>query len=386
MKISNGKVFLDGKFVTGVDVKIDDDSGKILEIGNVEADVEIDATGKFVIPGLIDIHFHGCVGSDFCDGSAEAIEKIAKYQISQGVTSICPATMTFSEEILIPIMKAAREFEAKQQNGNVEDVASLVGINMEGPYISPKKVGAQNPKYVRPGDIDEFKRLQNISGNLIKLVDIAPEEEGGIEFAREASNEGVVVSIAHTCADFDVTKRAFDAGARQMTHLFNAMNPIHHRNPGPVIAASEDERIMAELICDGIHSHPAIIRTAFKLFGDDRIILISDSMRACGLKDGIYDLGGQNVEVKGALATIEGGAIAGSVTNLADCLRYAVKEAKIPIESAVKCATENPAKAVGLDDKIGSIKNGLDGDLVLLNDDLSLFKVIQKGRCVKSIH
>lgn len=382
MKIKNGNVFIDGKFVDGIDVEIDDESGKIINVGTVDSDVDIDAAGKYVIPGLIDLHFHGCVGSDFCDGTIEAIEKIAKFQISNGITSICPATMTFSEEILNPIMDASRQFASEQQRSNDAQFATLVGINMEGPYISPKKVGAQNPKYVRPGDINEFKRLQEKSGNLIKLVDIAPEEEGGIDFARQATREGVVVSIAHTCADYDVAKEAFEAGARQMTHLFNAMNPIHHRNPGPIVAASEDARVMAELICDGIHSHPAIIRMAFKLFGDDRIILISDSMRACGLEDGTYDLGGQSVEVHGALVTIEGGAIAGSVTNLADCLRYAVKEAKISLESAVKCTTENPAKALNMSDKVGSVKCGLYGDLVLLNEDLSLLNVIKRGKLV----
>ena len=379
MQIINGKTFIDGAFVEGVAVSVEGE--KIESVGEVKASGEIiDASGCYVVPGFIDLHFHGCVGADLCDGKVESIQRMAEFQASKGTTSICPATMTFSEEILTPIMRSVKSFVEAQRAGETpKKCANFVGVNMEGPYISPSKVGAQNPAYVHAGAVEEFARLNEASGNMIKLVDVAPEVEGNIDFIRQVKAQGTRVSIAHTCANYDETKEAFSAGARQMTHLFNAMNPIHHRNPGPIVAAEEDERVMAELICDGIHSHPAIIRMAFKLFGEDRIILISDTMRACGLKDGTYDLGGQDVKVEGSLATIADGSIAGSVTCLPDCLRYAVKTAGIPLESAIKCATENPARALGLEGEIGAIKEGLFADILVLNDDLTLKSVIIRG-------
>ena len=376
MQIINGKTYVNGAFVKGVAVNIEGET--IESVGEAsDSDEVIDASGCYVVPGLVDLHFHGCVGADLCDGKVESIQKIAEFQASKGTTSICPATMTFSEEILTPIMQSVNAFVEAE---TPDECANFVGVNMEGPYISPNKVGAQNPAYVHAGSIEEFTRLNEASGNMIKLVDVAPEVEGNIDFIKKATDAGVRVSVAHTCANYDETNAAFDAGARQMTHLFNAMNPIHHRNPGPIVAAQEDERVMAELICDGIHSHPAIIRMAFKLFGDDRIILISDTMRACGLEDGTYDLGGQDVKVCGSLATIADGSIAGSVTCLPDCLRYAVKTAGIPLESAIKCATENPAKALGLSEKIGSLKAGCSADILILNSDLSLKSVILRGK------
>ena len=376
MKIIGKKVFIDGKFADDVCIEVQGD--KIAEIGACSSSADL--TGYYIIPGLIDLHFHGCMGADMCDGSLESLTKMAKYEASQGVTSICPATMTFSEEILTPIMETAKEFSEMQNAGHLRsDLASLVGINMEGPYISPDKIGAQNPKYVKPAELEEFKRLQEASGGLIKIVDIAPEVEGNIPFAYYATLERVCVSIAHTCADYEDCACAIAHGAHHMTHLFNAMNPIHHRSPGPIIAAAEHKNVTAEIICDGIHLHPAIIRFAFELFGDDRLVLISDSMRACGLDDGIYDLGGQDVKVQGNLATIEGGVIAGSVTNLADCLRFAHREAKIPLESVIKCATCNPAKVLHLNKSIGSLKKGANADILLLDEDLNLTNVILRG-------
>lgn len=383
MQIVNGKTYVDGEFIEGVAVNIEEE--KIASIGEPSGAGEtLDADGRYVVPGFVDLHFHGCVGADLCDGEVLSIQKIAQFQASKGTTTICPATMTFSEEILTPIMKSVKDFVDKQKKGEVlEDCAHFAGVNMEGPYISPNKVGAQNPAYVHAGSIEEFNRLNEASGNMIKLVDVAPEVEGNIDFIKQATKCGVRVSVAHTCADYDETVEAFKAGAHQMTHLFNAMNPIHHRNPGPVVAASENDEVMAELICDGVHSHPAIIRMAFKLFGEDRIILISDTMRACGLEDGTYDLGGQDVTVKGNLATIADGSIAGSVTCLPDCVRYAVLKAGLPLKTAIKCATENPARALGQSDNIGVLKAGAFADILILNSDLTLESVILRGRKIQ---
>lgn len=381
MKFTNGSVFVGGRF-ENVDVIVD--GGIISHIGSCgdNNDEVVDLHGNYLVPGFVDIHFHGAVGCDLCDGKLSSIEKIAEYEISQGVTSICPATMTYSEEILTPIMEAARDFATKQADGKYADLSRFVGINMEGPYISPDKVGAQNPAYVHAGDINEFDRLQEKSGGLIKLCDVAPEVGGNLDFIEAITHKGVVASIAHTCADYDEAVAGISAGARQMTHLFNAMNPIHHRKPGPIVAAFEHECVNAELISDGIHSHPAIIRMAYSMF-DGRIILISDTMRAVGLEDGTYDLGGQDVTVKGALATIEGGAIAGSVTNLFNCAKFAHRTCGIPLETVIMSATRNPARAIHVNHMVGEIKCGLNADMLVINEDFELLGVYKSGRKVK---
>ena len=335
----------------------------------------LDASGCYVIPGLIDIHFHGCVGYDFCDGTQEAIEKMAEYQLANGITTICPASMTFSEEQLMAIFENAASYKS-------EKGATLVGINMEGPFISFEKKGAQNPDYIHKPDAEMFYRLQKAANGLIKLVDIAPEVEGAMECI-EAIKDNVRVSLAHTNADYDVAKEAFEKGAKHITHLYNAMPPYTHRAPGVIGAACDNEDVMVELICDGIHSHPATVRTTFKMFGDNRIILISDSMMACGLEDGQYSLGGQDVTVTGNLAILtEGGAIAGSVTNLMKCMRKAVTEMGIPLESAVKCATVNPAKAIGIYEQYGSLTPGKQADIVLLDKDLAICAIIKSGKVI----
>ena len=371
MIVRNAKVFTDGCRFVEKDLVIRD--GRIVFGATPRADEEIvDAGGAYALPGLVDIHFHGAVGHDFCDADEAGLQAIADFEASKGVLAICPATMTFNEEILNGIMDVA----AAHKNGRGAD---LVGINMEGPYISPSKVGAQNPKYVMGADAGMFRRLQARSGGLIKLVDVAPEEPGNLDFIRACHGE-VRISIAHTCADYDTAKAAFAAGASHMTHLYNAMPGITHRAPGPIIAALE-EGAEVELITDGIHIHPAMVRFTFNTFGDDHVILIADSMMACGLPDGQYSLGGQAVTVKGALATLteHPGTIAGSATCLYDCMRHAVLHMGVPLASAVRAATLNPARSIGIDADYGSLEPGRWGNVVLADEQLNIQKVIQKG-------
>lgn len=372
MIIKNGLIFSEaGQFENG-DLYIT--GGQITESGEGEV---IDASGLYVIPGLTDIHFHGCVGYDFCDGTKEALTNMAEYQLKNGITTICPASMTFSEEQLTEIFGNAADYSSDKG-------ATLVGINMEGPFISMEKKGAQNGAYIHKPDAEMFFRLQDVAKGLVKLVDIAPEVEGAMECIEQIQDK-VRVSLAHTNADFDVADEAFKKGAKHVTHLYNAMPPYSHRAPGVIGAACDNEQVMVELICDGVHSHPATVRTTFKMFGDNRIILISDSMMACGLEDGQYTLGGQDVTVKGNLATLtELGNIAGSVTNLMKCMCKAVKEMQIPLESAVKCATVNPAKAIGIFDKYGSITPGKVADIVLLDKELEIQYIIKSGKIVFS--
>ena len=340
-----------------------------------EGEQVLDAKGAYALPGLVDIHFHGAVGHDFCDADEAGLQAIADFEASKGVLAICPATMTFSEEILNGIMDAA----AAHKNGRGAD---LVGINMEGPYISPRKIGAQNPKYVQGTDAAMFRRLQQRSGGLIKLVDVAPEEPGNLDFIRDCAGE-VRISIAHTCTSYETAKEAFAAGASHMTHLYNAMPGITHREPGPIIAALEDHAEV-ELITDGVHIHPAMVRFTFNTFGDDRVVLIADSMMACGLPDGAYSLGGQAVTVRGPRATLteHPDTIAGSATCLYDCMRRAVVDMGVPLESAVRAASENPARSIGVDADYGTLAPGRYGNVILADDDLNILTVVHKGKII----
>lgn len=336
----------------------------------------LDAAGLYAIPGLVDIHFHGCMGYDFCDATEEAIQAIADYEAGAGVLAICPATMTFNEEILNGIADAA----AAHKNGRGAD---LVGINMEGPFISPAKVGAQNPKYLQKPDAEMFRRLQARAGGLFKICDVAPEVPGAMEFIRSMKGQAVL-SIAHTCTDYETAVAAFDQGVTHMTHLYNAMPGITHRAPGPILAAAE-KGAEVELICDNVHIHPAVVRFTFRLFGPDKVILIADSMMATGLPDGAYELGGQAVTVQGRRCTLteHPETIAGSDTNLFDCMCRAVKEMDVPLEHAVRAASLNPARSIGIDADYGSLSDGRWGNVLLLDAQLNLVHIVQKGRLVR---
>jgi N-acetylglucosamine-6-phosphate deacetylase len=281
--------------------------------------------------------------------------------------------MTYDEETLTKICTAAATYD------NPKTGAELVGINMEGPFICPAKKGAQNGKYIHKPDVAMFRRLQQKANDLVKLVDIAPEEEGSMEFIKELKDE-VAISIAHTTADYDIANEAYETGARHTTHLFNAMPPFSHRAPGVIGAACDNSHVKVELIADGIHIHPSVVRTTFKMFGEDRVVLISDSMMATGMEDGDYSLGGQAVKVVGQLATLADGTIAGSATNLMGCLRSAVKNMHLPLGTAVKAATVNSSKAIGIYDNYGSIDNGKYANLVLLDKELNIVKIIFKGQ------
>ena len=385
MRIVGGQVYRNGSF-TREDVHVRD--GLVVEIGTPAAGVHggdgealdadayvnvvLDASGCYVVPGFIDLHFHGCMGHDFCEGTQEAIHALAAWEASQGVTAICPATMTFPESVLGPVMDAARAFEPGERE------SELLGINMEGPFISPDKVGAQNPAYVVDPDIDLLKRLQERSGGKVKLVDIAPERPGALAFIDELA-EDVRISLAHTCADYDMAAAAFAHGARHVTHTCNAMPGLGHRVPGPIAAAFDCPDATIELICDGVHVHPAMVRVLFGLFGAERIILISDTMEAAGLADGEYELGGQAVTVRGNRATLHDGTIAGGVTNVAECLRIAVRDMGIPLEDAVRAASENPARSLGVFDQRGSLDVGKVADVVILDENLSVRHVLVRG-------
>ncbi len=333
---------------------------------------------RYLLPGLIDIHFHGCAGYDFCEGTREAFTAIADYQLRHGITTICPATMTLEEEKLGEICSACAAFAQEDGTLPVPFGEMLGGIYLEGPFLSYEKKGAQNPAYLAKPDMGILTRLQDAAEGLIKVVAIAPELEGAMDCIA-AGRERFRFSMAHTCAGYDTARRAIEAGARQATHLYNAMPPISHREPGVAGAAAEDGRVMAELICDGLHVHSAVVRSTFKLFGAERIILISDSMMAAGMSDGDYSLGGQAVKVQGKRALLADGTIAGSVTNLYDCLRMAVSMG-VPKEAAIRAASSNPARALGIAGRCGSLGVGKKADILITDEELTLLAVIKAGK------
>ncbi len=380
MLIKNGWVFTNQNTFQKLDVQVENGRISALsEPNNAPVDTKvIDAAGQYVLPGLIDIHIHACAGSDFCDGTEESMATMAKYLGANGITSFVAASMALDEPKLQRVFRVASETIADDTK---KDRAHLCGINMEGPFFSKAKKGAQAEKYLINPDISVFDKLMEASGNNIKLLDLAPELPHAMELIRHASKK-TTVSIAHTTADYQTAIKAFEAGASHVTHLFNAMPAFAHREPG-VVGAASDIGATVELICDGIHIHPSAVRSIFRWFGDDKVVLISDAMSACGMSDGDYELGGQKVSVKSGRATLADGTIAGSATNLQTCLRRAV-EFGVPLESAVKAATVNPAKVARIDKEVGSITIGKRADLLLLDGELNVKQVLIGGCAVIS--
>lgn len=377
MIIKNVKVYTEEKSFKDGEIIIND--GVFAEYADGADDV-IDGEGCYAVPGFIDLHFHGCMGYDFCDGTKEAIEEIAKYEASIGVTAISPATMTLPVDELKDILKVAAEYKKEASEKSDAKAADLIGINMEGPFISPAKKGAQDERNIISCDAKVCQEFLDASEGLVKFVGIAPEtSDEAVSFVKQMKNK-VHISLAHTNADYDTAKAAFDAGANHAVHLYNAMPAFTHRAPGVVGAVSDSPHVNAELICDGVHIHPSVVRATFKMMGAERMILISDSMRATGMPDGQYTLGGLDVNVVGNRATlVSDGALAGSATNLMDCVRTAVKVMGIPLETAIACATMNPAKALGEYENYGSITPGKKANVVLLDKELNLKAVVKDG-------
>ncbi len=381
MIIKNGNVYTKDQHFQKSELHIQD--GIFCENTNDASEI-VDAHDCYVIPGLIDLHFHGCMGYDFCDNSAEALAGIARQELYSGVTGICPATMTLPYEELCSILKTAASYQKDcEANPQHTPGADLIGINMEGPFISTEKKGAQDPQHILPCDVKTARDFLEISGGLVKFIGIAPEKNPNFaEFIAQLKDD-VHISLAHTNADYDTAMAAFGAGADHAVHLYNAMPAFTHRAPGVIGAVSDSPHVFAELICDGIHIHPSMVRSTFRMLGKDRIIFISDSMRAAGMPDGNYTLGGLDVVLKDRKVTlVSDGAIAGSASTLLECMRTAVTQMDIPLETAVACASVNPAKRLGVYHERGSIEYGKKADAVLLDQNLQLRMVIKDGVCV----
>ena len=372
MRVTGGQVFDLEKGFVERELYTD---GALLSAASGDGEV-LDARDCYVIPGLVDVHFHGCVGEDFSDATPDGLQRIADYELSQGVTYICPAGMTLPEDQLTAICKNVAAHRSKNAGG-----AEVVGAHQEGPFLSTAKKGAQNADFLHDPDVPMLRRLQEAAEGCVRLVTVAPEQPGAMEFIRAAAEMGITVSVGHTVADYDTASAAYEAGARQATHLFNAMPPFTHRSPGVIGAAFDHPEVRAELICDGIHIHPSVVRATFQLFGKERVILVSDSLRATGMPDGKYPFGGQEIVVHGNRATMadDPNTLAGSVTSLMGCVRQAVKFG-IPMADAVRAASFNPACVIGIDDRAGSLEKGKEASFVLLDKtDLSIRAIVFKG-------
>ncbi len=370
----NARIFTsDFQFHTGAFEVKDGIFGEVLP-ENIPADA-IDLKGATVIPGLIDVHSHGNSGADFSDGDYEGLKAMARYFAQCGVTSFAPASMTLPYDVLEKAFATAKQLVEE----NTEGLSVLRGIQMEGPYFSYKKRGAQNADYLKEPDFEGFKALYEGCGGLVTIVDIAPELPGAAEFVAKAKDL-CTVSIAHTDSDYDHAKLAVDAGVTHLTHLYNAMPGIHHRNPGVIPAAVENPNVQAELICDGYHIHPASVRLAFTMFRN-RMVLVSDSGRCAGQAEGYqFDLGGQMAEIRGGVAKLVGtDTIACSAANLWQCLRNVI-DWNIPEEEAVRAATYNPARAIGADTVVGSIEPGKVADFIITNSDYTEKRVFLAGK------
>lgn len=350
------------------DIKIE--NGKIAEIG-IFNEKGTDKSGLIALPGFVDVHIHGAGGGDASDASPESLDKITKALAKNGVTSFCPTTMTLSKEQLLKIMSVTAAYKS---NG-----AKIAGINLEGPFISYAKKGAQNGEFIRKGTIEEFDELYNASKDLVKLITIAPEAFESDEFIQYVSKK-CSVSIGHTSADADETRRAVEMGANHFTHLYNAMTPMNHRSAG-VAGTALDSNAFCEIICDGGHICPAVLRNTFKILGENRAVVISDSMRAAGLGEGEFELGGQQVFVRknGKYAVLEDGTIAASISNVYEEFKNLLSFG-IDFKAALKSCTINPARSIGADGEIGSIAVGKCADMIFVDEDLNLKEVMIDGR------
>lgn len=349
---------------------IEIENGMIKQIGILAKEGK-DMSGLLLIPGFVDIHIHGCGGGDASDASEESLDIMSKELARHGITSFCPTTMTLSQKKLIEIMSVIAQYKSYG--------AKIAGINLEGPYIAMSKKGAQNGNYIRKGSIDEFNELYSVSNEKIKLITVAPEAFESDEFIKYASKK-CTVSIGHSSANAEECKTAVDCGIRHATHLFNAMTPMTHRKAGVVGTALDDERVMCELICDGGHICPAVLRNAFDILGENRAIVVSDSMRGAGLGEGEFELGGQQVFVKenGGYAVLSDGTIAASITNIHTEFKNLIRFG-IDFKTALKSCTINPARAIKEDNKIGSIQTGKCADLVFLDENLNIKEVYING-------
>lgn len=370
MLIKNAKVYDHDFVLRPYDMQVQD--GVITAIGprgtiEAEGDEEVlDLPGRIIAPGMLDNHIHGAMGKDTMDGSEESLETISRYLASVGTTSFLPTTMTMGFEHISKVFSLKPKLTG----------ANMLGFHMEGPFINVSRKGAQNEKYVRPATLDEMERYGKEAN--VKIITLAPETEGAVPFIREMSRRGVVISLGHSDANYEQAKAGIEAGAMSCTHCYNAMPPLLHRSPG-IIGAAVQAGIYGELICDGLHIHPATAYCNYKMFGPERMILISDALRAAGLGDGTYEFGGQPIHVVNNVARVEDGAIAGGMSNVWRNMRN-IADWGVPVSDALRMGSLTPATLIGVDDRKGSLAVGKDADFIVTDETLEIQDVYIGGR------
>lgn len=373
MLLKNASVFIDGKF-QAADITVS--NGLFQDTAaNTEEHETLDLTDKLIIPGFIELHSHGCIGYDFTTSAPEELEKMCEFYSENGITSILATTMTIGYDTYKKAMENIKTVCEKGTKGS-----RIIGINMEGPFLGASKKGAHDTRYLLSINEQKYEELNDISGDRVRIIDLDPDLPGALPFIEKYSKKKII-SLAHTSCDYDTAVKAIEAGATHVTHLFNAMNGLHHRAPG-IIGAVSDCPVNAEIICDGIHIHPSVMRLVFKAF-PEKLILISDSMSAAGLEDGPYELGGQKVIVKDGKAALEDGTIAGSTTTIYKAFKKCI-EIGIPVEQAVLSATLYPARAIHADNEIGSIEKGKRADFIIMDKNYNIEKVYSGGNLIVS--
>lgn len=374
--IENGRIYTEEEIIERGYIIVKDD--KITDVGKGDYEGALttyDAQGRHVLPGFIDIHMHGGYGEDAMDASYDGLKHLAESLLSEGTTSFLATTMTQSDENITKALENIIEYQKQQ---NVLKAADIVGIHLEGPFISEHKVGAQNPAYVQRPSIEKVQQFQKTANNQIKVITFAPEVEGAHE-TLEALHNQIRFSIGHTVATFDETNEAVARGAKHVTHLYNAGTPFEHREPGVFGAAWTNDSLSTELIVDGIHSHPTAIQIAYKQKGNTRFFLITDAMRAKGMPDGEYDLGGQNVIVKGSEARLASGALAGSILKMNEGLKNLIQYTGDSLDNLWRVTSLNQAIALNIESQKGSLKVGKDADIVIVDDEITVQTTIKAG-------
>lgn len=378
--IENGRIYTEEEIIERGYIIVKDD--KITDVGKGDYEGALttyDAQGQHVLPGFIDIHMHGGYGEDAMDASCDGLKHLAESLLSEGTTSFLVTTMTQSDENITKALENIIEYQKQQ---NVLKAADIVGIHLEGPFISEHKVGAQNPAYVQRPSIEKVQQFQKTANNQIKVITFAPEVEGAHE-TLEALHDQIRFSIGHTVATFDETNEAVARGAKHVTHLYNAGTPFKHREPGVFGAAWTNDRLSTELIVDGIHSHPTAIQIAYKQKGNTRFFLITDAMRAKSMPDGEYDLGGQNVIVKGSEARLASGALAGSILKMNEGLKNLIQYTGDSLDNLWRVTSLNQAIALNIESQKGSLKVGKDADIVIVDDEITVQTTIKAGEIHK---
>lgn len=351
---------------------------KFVTIGKNEEGLQELPEEYVVVPGFIDEHVHGAAGSDAMDGTMEDLGKIANALASEGTTAFLATTMTQSPENITKALKAVKAYrELSPESG-----AEILGVHLEGPFISKDFVGAQPIEYVAKPSVEVFKKYQDASGDCVRIVTLAPEVEGSTELIKYLVSQNIVASIGHTNATYADVKKAVEAGATNLTHTYNAMKPLHHREVGTVGSGLLFDELNCECICDGIHVSGPAIQLLHKNKPADKMTLITDAMRAKHMPDGVSELGGQVVIVKNGEARLENGTLAGSVLKMNNAVKNVMKFLNLPLEEVVKLASQNPAKNLGVFDQMGSIKEGKRADFVILDKDLNVVQTVRNGKVI----